>query len=29
LGLAYLSMDIAEIEEEVSNWNKIKGDNVW
>jgi hypothetical protein len=28
LGLAYLSMDIAEIEEEVSNWNKIKGDNV-
>lgn len=25
LGLAYLSMDISEIEEEVENWEKLKG----
>lgn len=26
LGLAYLDMDISEIEEELMNWNKIKGE---
>ncbi len=25
MGLAYLSMDISEIEDEVANWEKIKG----
>lgn len=26
LGLAYLDMDISEIEEELMNWDKIKGE---
>ena len=25
IGLAYLSMDISEIEDEVSNWERLKG----
>lgn len=28
LGLAYLSMDISEIEDEVANWEKLKGELV-
>ena len=27
MGLAYLSMDISEIEEEVANWEKLKGEH--
>lgn len=29
LGLAYLDMDISEIEEELMNWDKIKGEFKW
>lgn len=28
LGLAYLSMDISEVEEEVSAWRRLKGESV-
>lgn len=28
MGLAYLSMDISEIEDEVANWEKLKGELV-
>lgn len=27
MGLPYLSMDISEIEEEVTNWEKLKGES--
>lgn len=28
LGLAYLSMDIREVEDEVEAWEKVKGENI-
>ena len=29
MGLAYISMDISEIEDEVANWEKLKEELVW